>query len=208
MGRVTFRGGALLAPVPPALVTVADGEKVNVLTVAWTGILSTTPPRTYVSVRQKRYSYELLKNSRECVVHLPPVSLAKTVDYCGTFTGAKVDKFEKCRLTRVPSQEVSAPTIAECPVALECRVREIVPSGSHDVFVCEIVAVTVDESLMDKAGKLHLERAKLLAFGHGDYYALGEKVGFFGFSAVKGKKPGQKGKKTPPAKKSEGGRKP
>lgn len=207
MGRVTLKGGALLAPVPPALVTVADGEKQNVLTVAWTGILSTTPPRTYVSVRPRRYSYELLKNSRECVVHLPSATMAKTVDYCGTFTGAKVDKFEKCRLTRIPSQIVSAPTIAECPVAIECRVCEIVPSGSHDVFVCEIVAVTVDEALMDKAGKLRLERAKLLAFGHGDYYALGEKVGFFGFSAVKQKKPGQNAKKKPTAPKREGGEK-
>ena len=197
--RIKLRGGALTAPVPPALVTVSDGDEKNVLTVAWTGILATTPPTTYISVRSRRHSYPMLARSREFVLHLPPATLAKEVDYCGTFTGAKVDKFEKCGFTLLPSDEVTAPTIAECPLALECRVKEILPMGSHDVFVSEIVSVSVDERLMDKAGKLRLERARLLAFGHGEYYALGEKVGVFGFSAVRrrrktGKTQNKKGK--------------
>ena len=193
MGRIKLKGGALTAPVPPALVTVADGDEKNVLTVAWTGILSTVPPTTYISVRPRRHSYGMLERSRGFVLHLPPTALAKQVDYCGTFTGAKVDKFEKCGFTLLPSDEVAAPTIAECPIALECRVKTVLPMGSHDVFIAEILSVSVDEELMDKNGKLRLERADLLAFGHGEYYALGEKVGFFGFSAVKRrKKPDQK----------------
>ena len=188
MGRIKLKGGALTAPVPPALVTVADGDEKNVLTVAWTGILATVPPTTYLSVRPRRQSYPMLQNSREFVLHLPPASLAKKVDYCGIYTGAKVDKFEKCGFTLLPSDEVAAPTIAECPVALECRVKTVLPMGSHDVFIAEIVSVSVDEHLMDKNGKLHLERARLLAFGHGEYYALGEKAGVFGFSAVKRRK--------------------
>ena len=188
MGRIKLKGGALTAPLPPALVTVADGDEKNILTVAWTGILSTIPPTTYISVRPRRHSYHLLKNSREFVLHLPPAALAKQVDYCGTFTGAKVDKFAKCGFTLLPSDEVAAPTVAECPVALECRVKSILPMGSHDVFISEIVSVSVDERLMDRNGKLRLERAGLLAFGHGEYYKLGEKVGVFGFSAVKRRK--------------------
>ena len=188
MGRIKLKGGALTAPVPPALVTVADGDEQNVLTVAWTGILATVPPTTYISVRPRRHSYGILERSREFVLHLPPTALAKQVDYCGTFTGAKVDKFEKCNFTLLPSDEVSAPTIAECPIALECRVKTVLPMGSHDVFVAEILSVSVDEGLMDANGKLRLERADLLAFGHGEYYALGRRVGVFGFSAIKRRK--------------------
>lgn len=188
MGRIKLKGGALTAPVPPALVTVADGDEQNVLTVAWTGILATVPPTTYISVRPRRHSYGMLERSREFVLHLPPTALAKQVDYCGTFTGAKVDKFKKCNFTLLPSDEVSAPTIAECPIALECRVKTVLPMGSHDVFVAEILSVSVDEGLMDANGKLRLERADLLAFGHGEYYALGRRVGVFGFSAIKRRK--------------------
>ena len=183
--RIKLKGGALTAPVPPALVTVADGDETNVLTVAWTGILATVPPTTYVSVRPRRHSHQMLVNSREFVLHLPPAALAREVDFCGTYTGAKVDKFQKCNFTLLPSDEVAAPTIAECPLALECRVKEILPMGSHDVFIAEIVSVSADSRLIDKTGKLRLERARLLAFGHGEYYALGERVGTFGFSAVK-----------------------
>lgn len=195
MGRIKLKGGALTAPLPPALVTVADGDEKNVLTVAWTGILSTIPPTTYISVRPRRHSHHLLEKSREFVLHLPPATLVRQVDYCGTFTGAKVDKFAKCNFTLLPSDEVAAPTVAECPVALECRVKEILPMGSHDVFIAEIVSVSVDERLMDKSGKLRLERAGLLAFGHGEYYKLGEKAGVFGCSAVKRRKGPQKKKK-------------
>ncbi len=188
MSRSAFRGGALLAPLPPTLVTTGDAEHPNILTVAWTGILSTVPPKTYVSIRPTRHSHALLSETREFVIHLPSRRYAKEVDYCGIYTGAKVNKFEKCGLTPIPSTAVAVPTIAEMPVALECRVTEVVPLGSHDMFLADIVAVTADDALLDETGKLRFERADLIAYSHGEYFALGEKLGAFGFSAVKSKK--------------------
>ena len=187
MKRVELKGGALTAPLPPALVTVGEGEEANVLTVAWTGILATVPPKTYISVRPRRHSYALLQKTREFVIHLPPASLARAVDFCGMYTGAKMDKFERCSLTRIPSLAVGAPTIAECPIAIECRVTEIVPMGSHDVFFADILRVSADERLFDPTGKLCMEKADLLAYAHGEYYRLGARVGVFGFSARKKK---------------------
>ena len=195
MARKVMRAGTLLAPVPPALVTVGNIEKHNVLTVAWTGIVCSDPALTYVSVRPSRYSHALLAEGGEFVIHLPSESQARQVDFCGIYTGAKVDKLKKCRLTAIPSEEVAAPTIAECPIALECRVREVRPLGTHDMFLAEIVAVTADEALFDEKGKLHMERAHLVAYAHGEYYGLGRVLGKFGFSTDKGKKGTRKGGK-------------
>lgn len=186
--RVSFRGGAMMAPLPPTLVTTGTGDNKNILTVAWTGILSTVPPKTYISVRPSRHSYKALMEEREFVIHLPSKNLAKKVDYCGIYTGAKVNKFQKCGFTAIESTAVRVPTIQECPIALECRVTDVIPLGSHDMFLADIVAVTADEALLDKKGKLHFERAELLAYMHGEYYALGERLGAFGFSAAKKKK--------------------
>ena len=188
MGRKSFPGGAVLAPVPPVLVTVSDGEKNNVLTVGWCGILATVPPRTYVSVRPSRYSYEILKKGGEFVINLATASMAREVDYIGIYTGKKVDKFKKCNLTLTKSENVAPPTIEECPIAIECRVTEVIPMGSHDVFMADILRVTCHETLLDENGKIHMERANLLAYAHGEYYALGKRVGTFGFSAAKKKK--------------------
>ena len=187
MKRRSFAPGTLEAPLPPAMVTVGDFENANVLTVAWTGILATQPPRTYISVRPSRHSYEILKERGEFVINLPRTSLARTVDFVGIYTGTKVDKFKKCALTKAMSEKVAPPTIAECPVALECRVAEVIPMGSHDVFIADIVSVSCDESIIDEAGKMHFERADLLAYAHGEYYALGERLGRFGFSTDKEK---------------------
>lgn len=180
--------GALTAPIPPAIVTVGDEERANMLTVAWTGILATVPPKTYVSVRPSRHSHVILKETREFVINLPSVSMAKTVDYVGIYTGAKVDKFEKTGLTKQKSRAVSVPTVAECPIALECRVTDILPMGSHDVFMADIVSVSCHDELIDEDGKIHFEEADLLAYAHGEYYSLGERVGRFGFSTDKVKK--------------------
>ena len=188
MKRVDLKAGALTAPIPPAIVTVGEGDKANMLTVAWTGILATVPPRTYISVRPSRHSHGLLLEYGEFVINLPTVELAKKVDYVGIYTGAKVDKFEKCGLTKMKSKIVGAPTVGECPVALECRVVDRIPMGSHDVFVADILSGSVREELVDREGKLHFELADLLAYAHGEYYALGERVGRFGFSTDKEKK--------------------
>ena len=186
--RKSLSPGTLLAPVPPAMVTVGNDEDSNILTIAWTGILATIPPKTYISVRPSRHSYKILKEQGEFVINLPSVSQAKTVDYVGIYTGAKVDKWEKCKLTKQKSNAVSVPTIAECPIALECRVCDVLPMGSHDVFIADIVGASCREELIDENGKMHYENAYLLAYAHGEYYALGEVVGRFGFSTDKSKK--------------------
>ena len=188
MSKIVWKGGALAAPLPPCMVTCSDGERDNIITIAWTGIVNTIPPKTYISVRPSRHSYEMIKKSGEFVINLTPVSLIKTADYCGIHTGAKVDKFERCGLHKTAASAVSVPLIEECPLSLECKVTDVIPLGSHDMFLADVVAVDVDESLIDKAGKLHLERAGLAAFAHGEYFALGGKIGDFGFSVRKKKK--------------------
>jgi flavin reductase (DIM6/NTAB) family NADH-FMN oxidoreductase RutF len=186
--RKSFSPGALSAPLPPAMVTVGNKECSNIITIAWTGILATQPPKTYISVRPSRHSYQMLKENGEFVINLPSVSLAKTVDYVGIYTGAKVDKWKNCNLTATESEKVAPPTIAECPVALECRVCEVLPMGSHDVFMADIVSVSCREDIIDENGKMRFDRADLLAYAHGEYYSLGEVVGRFGFSTDKPKK--------------------
>lgn len=188
MSKIKWRGGALLAPLPPTLVTCADGERKNVFTVAWTGILNTVPPKTYISVRPSRYSYGLIRESGEFAIHLTTANLVRAADFCGIHTGAKIDKFERCRLSVEPASEISCPILTDSPVVLECRVTEVVPLGSHEMFLADIVAVDVDEDLVDADGKLHLERADLAAFAHGEYYRLGARIGSFGFSVAKKKK--------------------
>ncbi len=188
MSKVKWKGGALIAPLPPVMVSCGNMEKSNILTVAWTGIINTIPPKTYISVRPSRYSYNIIKESGEFVLNLTPSRLIKSADYCGIFTGAKVDKFAKCNLTKEAASEVACPLIGESPLSLECMVTEIIPLGTHDMFLADIVAVDVDEGLLDKNGKLDLSRAGLAAFAHGEYFELGKKIGQFGFSAVKKKK--------------------
>jgi flavin reductase (DIM6/NTAB) family NADH-FMN oxidoreductase RutF len=188
MAKLKWKGGALLAPMPPVMVSCGDMEKSNILTIAWTGIINTIPPKTYISVRPSRHSYNIIKESGEFVINLTPAKLIKSADYCGIYTGAKVDKFAKCGLTKETANEVSCPLIAESPLSLECKVTEIIKIGTHDMFLADIVAVDVDEALLDKSGKLDLGRANLAAFAHGEYYELGKKIGKFGFSAVKKKK--------------------
>jgi len=188
MKRKDLTAGALSAPLPPCIVTVGDMEKNNMLTVAWTGILATVPPRTYISVRPSRYSYGMLGVGKEFVINLPPASLAREVDFVGIYTGAKMNKFEKTGLTPIKSKAVCAPTVAECPIALECRVFEVLKMGSHDVFMADILSVSCKEELLDADGKIHFEKADLLAYAHGEYYRLGDRVGRFGFSTDKPKK--------------------
>jgi flavin reductase (DIM6/NTAB) family NADH-FMN oxidoreductase RutF len=192
MGRIKWKGGALIAPIPPVMVSCGSAEKPNIITVAWTGIINTIPPKTYISVRPKRYSYGLIKESVEFVINLTTAELVKTADYCGIYTGAKVNKFEKCALTPIASDEVSCPTIAESPLSLECRVTDVIELGTHDMFLADIVSVSVDESLVDEKGALQLDRAHLAAFAHGEYFELGKKIGSFGFSVKKKKKTNSK----------------
>jgi flavin reductase (DIM6/NTAB) family NADH-FMN oxidoreductase RutF len=189
LSKISWKGGALIAPLPPVLVTCGTMEKPNVLTIAWTGILNTLPPKTYVSVRPTRYSYDLIKQSSEFVINLTTSQMVKSVDFCGVRSGREIDKFAATGFTAEKASEVSCPMIEQSPVSLECRVVDIVPLGSHDMFIADIIAVNVDDRYIDKDGKLHLERCGLVAYAHGEYFELGKKIGSFGFSVrKKGKK--------------------
>ncbi|MBO5845385.1 MAG: flavin reductase family protein [Clostridia bacterium] len=188
MAKIKWRGGALTAPVPPVMVSCGNMEDSNIITVAWTGIINTVPPKTYISVRPSRHSYSLIKESGEFVVNLTTAEMIKKADFCGIYTGAKVDKFAKCGLDKEEATEVSCPVIAQSPLALECKVTDVIELGSHHMFLADIVAVDVDETLVDQKGKLHLDRAHLAAFAHGEYFELGRKIGYFGFSVDKKRK--------------------
>jgi flavin reductase (DIM6/NTAB) family NADH-FMN oxidoreductase RutF len=201
--RKNLSPGTLTAPLPPAMVTVGDYDNANIITIAWTGILASVPPKTYISVRPSRHSHGMLMERGEFVINLPSANLARTVDFVGIYTGAKMDKFEKCSLTKQKSDKVAPPTIAECPIALECRVCEVVSMGSHDVFIADIVGVSCHEDLIDADGKIHYEKADLLAYAHGEYYTLGNTVGRFGFSTDKQKKAVKKEAVKKPTEKTE-----
>ena len=190
-----------MAPLPPALITCGTMDNPNVMTAAWTGIINTRPPKTYVSIRPERYSYGLIKGTGELVINLTTESLVRTADFCGVRSGRDLNKFEKCGITPIPSTAVSAPTLAESPLSIECKVFEVMELGSHHMFLLDVVAVTADERLMDKNGRLCLEKSGLAAYAHGEYFALGKKLGDFGFSVRKKKKHPQKPR---PQKKNDG----
>ena len=185
MEKVVWKGGTMLGPVPAAMVSVSDGEKDNIITVAWTGIICSEPAKTYISVRPERFSFDMIRKSGEFVINLTSASLVRAADYCGTHTGRKVDKFEKCSLTRQKASEVSCPLIGESPVSLECRVSDVIELGSHHMFLADIVAVDVSAELIGEDGRMHIQRAKLAAFAHGEYFELGRRIGKFGFSVKK-----------------------
>lgn len=200
MSKVTWKGGTMLAPVPAVLVSCGTVEKPAALTIAWTGIVSSDPPTTYISVRPERNSYEIIKSSGEFCVNMMPSAAVKTLDYCGIKSGRNEDKLAKRKLTALPCTQISAPMIAQARISLECKVSEIIQKGSHDMFLAEIVAVNIDEELIDEKGRLMIEQAGLLAYAHGTYFALGKKIGTFGFS-TKQKRGKEVARKNPPNKK-------
>ena len=197
MAKLQWKPGTLLAPAPPALVSCGTMEEHNVLTAAWTGIVNSEPPMTYVSIRPQRHSHSIILEKGEFVINLPTEAIVKATDLCGVKSGRDVDKFALAGLTAEPSNLVAAPGIAECPISLECKVREVTHLGSHDMFLADIVAVDVDPKYVDEKGALHMEKAGLLAYAHGAYFGLGKQLGTFGFSVRK--KPLKKSRK--PAKK-------
>lgn len=188
MGLLTWKGGTLEAPLPPALVSCGTPEHPNVLTIAWTGIVNTIPPMTYISVRPERYSYDLIKNSGEFVINLPTAELIPAIDFCGVKSGRNLDKIAACGLHTEPGETVQAPLVLESPVHLECKVRQVLPLGSHDMFLADITAVRVDEDYVDANGRLCMERCHLAAYIHGTYYSIGQALGTFGFSVKKKQK--------------------
>ena len=192
--KVMWKPGNMLYPVPAVMVSCQrPGERPNIITVAWAGTVCSSPAMLSISVRKERYSYDMIRETGEFVVNLVTRDLTFAADYCGVRSGRDVDKFSEMDLTPQPSQHIAAPGIAESPVNLECRVTQVIPLGSHDLFLAEILGVTVDERYLDEKGTFHLNDAGLVAYSHGTYFELGKKLGTFGYSV---KKPAARTKKT------------
>lgn len=190
--KQSFKPGNVLAPVPAVLVSCGGtvGFKPNLITIAWTGSVCSDPPMLSISVRPERYSHDIIATTKEFVVNVPSLSQAKAVDWCGMVSGRSVDKFAGTGLTPVPALKVKCPIVLECPLNIECRVQQSLKLGSHTMFLAEVVAVQASSALIDAKGKLRLEKAGLLAFAVGQYFALGRSLGRFGFSVQKRKKKG------------------
>lgn len=182
--KQTWKPGTVLYPLPAVLVSCgADPAEYNLLTVAWTGTVCSDPPMCSISVRPERHSYGIIRRTGEFVINLTTRSLARATDWCGVRSGRDCDKFREAGLTPLPAARVAAPLVAESPVNIECRVRQVIPLGSHDLFLAEVVNVQVAEAFIDPAtGKFHLEQADPIVYSHGEYFALGEALGHFGWS--------------------------
>lgn len=186
MSKELWKPGNMLYPLPVVMISVADKDgRTNIITVAWAGTVCTNPPMVSISVRPERYSYDILKETGEFVINLTTKDLAYATDYCGVKSGRDVDKFKEMNLTALPGEKVKAPLIKESPVNLECRVTQVLPLGSHDMFLAEVVAVHADKQYMDEKGKFHLEYAEPIVYSHGSYLATGETIGTFGYSVKK-----------------------
>lgn len=195
MAKQHWKPGNMLYPVPAVMVSCQrQGEKPNIITVAWAGTVCSDPAMVSVSIQKKRYSYGIIRDSGEFVVNLTTKKLAKATDYCGVRSGSDVDKFAETGLTPCPSQAVGCPGIAQSPVNIECRVTEVKNLGSHDLFLAQVVGVSVDETLLDASGRLRLSRSGLMVYSHGNYFEVGQQIGSFGYSVKKKKK--QKKKST------------
>ncbi len=185
--KVPFKPGTLIYPLPAVMVSCGDApENYNIITIGWTGTVCSDPPMCYISVRHERYSYGIIKRTGEFVINLTTVDLARITDWCGVRSGRDYNKFKEMHLTPQQGQLVKAPLIGESPLNIECRVRDIRPLGSHDMFLADVVAIDAEERLIDKStGAFQLNHAQPLAYSHGKYYSLGEKLGSFGFSVKK-----------------------
>lgn len=185
--KVPFKPGTLIYPLPAVMVSCGDApENYNIITIGWTGTVCSDPPMCYISVRHERYSYDIIKRTGEFVINLTTVDLARITDWCGVRSGREYNKFKEMHLTPQQGQLVKAPLIGESPLNIECRVRDIRPLGSHDMFLADVVAIDAEERLIDKStGAFQLNHAQPLAYSHGKYYSLGEKLGSFGFSVKK-----------------------
>lgn len=196
MGKVSFKPGNMLYPLPAVLVTVTDGKgKDNVFTVAWTGTVCSDPAMVSISVRPSRYSYQMIKDTKEFVINLTTRDLAYATDFCGVRSGRDIDKFQEMKLTKLPGTKVKAPLIAESPVNIECRVTQEIELGTHVMFLATVEAVTVDDAYMDDNNTFHLSKADPIVYSHGEYYTLDQMIGSFGYSVKKTKSKGKNSNK-------------
>jgi len=183
ISKITKGPSTALFPVPTVLVTCQLGEgEPNIITIAWTGVMNNIPPMVYIGVRPERYSHKMIRESGEYVINIPSVDWAEAVDYCGIVSGRDVNKFKEKGFTAVPAAHVKAPLIKECPVNIECKVQQVVSLGSHDIFIAEVLAVHYDENVLDENGIPDLDKIKPYAFCTGQYRAIADKLGTFGYS--------------------------
>lgn len=187
MAKQVWRAGNQLYPLPVVMVSCAsaDGKEQNVFTVAWTGTICSDPAMLSISVRPERHSYNMIKESGEFVINLTTKELAFATDWVGVKSGRDVNKFKEMNLTPIPSSIVKAPSIKESPISIECKVKQIIPLGTHDMFIAEVVAVLADEQYFDESGAFDLQKANPICYSHGKYYTLGKEIGRFGYSVKK-----------------------
>jgi len=189
MGKQNWKPGNMLYPLPAALVSCGHTpEEYNLITISWTGTICSDPPMCYISVRPGRHSYDIIKRTGEFVINLTTEEMAEVTDWCGVKSGRDFDKFKETGLTPAPASVVQCPIVVESPVSIECRVTEIKPLGSHDMFMAEVVNVIADDRYIDpETDVFSLIRSKPIAYSHGHYYSLGKEIGRFGYSVMKPK---------------------
>lgn len=187
MAKQLWRAGNQLYPLPVVMVSCAsaDGSEQNIITVAWAGTICSNPAMLSISIRPERHSHKLIKESGEFVVNLTTERLAFATDWCGVKSGRDVDKFKKMNLTPEASSVVKAPSIKESPISIECKVKQIIPLGTHDMFIAEVVAVQADEQYFNEKGTFDLQKANPICYSHGHYYVVGKEIGKFGYSVKK-----------------------
>ena len=188
MGKVSWKSGTFIYPIPAVMVSCGDMEKSNIITVAWTGILNTNPATVYISVRPTRYSYNIIKETKEFAINLTTTKLARATDWCGVKTGAKFDKFKEMNLHKEKANFINCPLIKESPVSIECKVKEIKNLGSHHMFIADVLSIDADDKYIDENGAFDISKCDLIAYANGGYYSLGKKVGKFGYSVQKKKR--------------------
>ncbi|WP_300380764.1 flavin reductase family protein [Clostridium sp.] len=196
MNKIDFKGSVVLNPVPVVLITSRNKEgKENVFTVGWTGTVCTRPPMLSISIRPERLSYEYITESMEFIVNLPSSKMVKALDYCGVKSGRKFDKIKDMDFSMKEGNMVNVPYIDDCPITIECKVKQIVKLGSHDMFIADVLSSHINENLLDENGKIHFEKANLISYSHGEYFKLPENnIGYFGFSLAKDSKKSPKEK--------------
>lgn len=193
MSKQSWKPGNMLYPLPVVMVSAADKEgRDDIITVAWAGTVCTNPPMVSISIRPERYSYHMIRETGEFVINLTTEELAFATDYCGVKSGRDVDKFKETGLTREKAEKVKAPMIAEAPVSIECKVKEIRELGSHHMFIAQVAAVHADEKYMDEKNRFDLNRARPIVYSHGEYLGTGKKLGTFGYIVKKAKKQAKK----------------
>ena len=192
MSKVIWKPGTFIYPLPVVMVSCGTMEKSNIITVAWTGIINSDKPMCYISVRKERYSHDIIQNTKEFAINLTNQKLAYATDWCGVKTGAKVNKFQEMKLTKERGKFVKCPLIKESPVSIECKVVDIKPLGSHDMFIAEILSIDAGEQYIDEKGAFDITKCNLITYANGKYFTLGKPIGKFGYSVQKKKKTNSK----------------